>query len=169
MIMQIEIEDLLEEDKEAVRQLLVKSYAEYESNYQDPAVWQSYLNDIQSAVDNPTVDRVFVAKHDSKIVGSVQLFQSAEQAYKGWDLQIPSPIIRFLAVDPNARGLGVAQELVKGGIQYARDLDASSIYLHTSDAMKKAIQLYEWIGFKRDQTQEFMKGDALIKCYRFDL
>ena len=169
MIMQITVEDLLEEDKEVVRQLLVESYAQYENDYKNPTVWQSYLNDIYHAVDNPNVDKILVARHDKKIVGCMQLFQSADQAYNGWGLQILSPIIRFLAVDPAARGLGVAQELVKSGIQYASERQATSIYLHSSDAMKKAIQLYEWMGFKRDQKQEFVKGDILVKCYRYDL
>ena len=169
MIMQITVVNLLEEDKEAVRQLLVESYAQYESDYKDPTVWQSYLKDIHNAVDNPNVAKTLVAKHDSAIVGSMQLFQSSVQAYDGWEVKIASPIIRMLAVHPDARGLGVAQELLKSGIQYARTLHTSSIYLHTSDAMKKAIKLYEWIGFKRDKTKDLMKGDLLVKCYRFDL
>lgn len=169
MIMQTIVEDLLEEDKEAVRRLLVTSYEQYESEYNDPTLWGAYLKDIYHAVDNLNVDKILVVKHDSVIVGSMQLFQSSVQAYKEWDIQISAPIIRFLAVHPDARGLGVAQELLKSGIDYARKLDASSIYLHTSDAMEKAIQLYEWIGFKRDETKEVVKGDLLIKCFRFDL
>jgi len=163
------VEDLLEEDKEVVRNLLVKSYAQYESEYENPAAWQSYLKDINYSIDNPNVDKILVAKNDSTIVGSMQLFQSAEKAYGRSDLQISSPIIRLLAVHPEARGLGVAQQLLKSGINYAKALHASSIYLHTSDSMQKAIQLYEWIGFKRDKTKEFIKSDMLIKCYRLDL
>lgn len=166
---QIVVEDLLEEDKEAVRQLLLKSYAEYEMNYQDSGLWELYLDDIYHAVDNPNVDITLVAKHDSVPVGSIQLFQSSDQAYEAWDVYITAPIIRFLAVDPDARGLGVAQELLKGSIAYARGQHASSIYLHTNDAMEKAIQLYEWIGFKRDQTKDYVKEDLPIKCYRYDL
>lgn len=169
MIQQTIVESLLDEDKEAVRNLLVKSYGEYESEFKDPDRWRSYLIEINNSVDNPNVDKILVAKSGSVIVGSLQLFKSAEEAYEDWGLQISSPIIRLLAVDPEARGLGVARELLKSSIEYANALHASSIYLHTSDAMQKAIQLYEWIGFKRDKTKEIMKNDILIKCYRLDL
>jgi hypothetical protein len=41
--------------------------------------------------------------------------------------------------------------------------------LHSGDKMQKAIRLYEWLGFKRDQTKEFKYNDILVKCYRLDL
>jgi hypothetical protein len=43
------------------------------------------------------------------------------------------------------------------------------LYLHSSDKMHQAIRLYEWFGFKRDQTKEFQNQEILVKCFRFDL
>jgi ribosomal protein S18 acetylase RimI-like enzyme len=75
----------------------------------------------------------------------------------------------LLGVHPHARGRGVAQELLKASINYAKELGAVSLYLHSSDRMDKAIRLYEWLGFKRDETKEFQNQEILVKCYRFDL
>ena len=163
------IKDLAEEEKETVRRLLIESYQQYEREYRDPQVWTDYMQDIMSSVDNPHVDKILVAKEDQTILGSLQLFQSSEKAYDRPELQISSPIIRLLAVHPSARGRGVAQALLKAGITYAKSLGATNLYLHTSDSMNKAIQLYEWFGFQRDQTKEFNKSDFLVKCYRLDL
>lgn len=165
----IVVMELAEDEKETVRRLLVESYQQYESEYRDPQVWRDYMKDIISSVDNPHVDKILVAKNDQTILGSLQLFQSSEKAYDRPELQIFSPIIRLLAVHPSARGCGVAQALLKAGISYAKSLGAANLYLHTSDSMQKAIELYEWLGFKRDQTKEFNKSDILVKCYRFDL
>ncbi|MBS4210131.1 GNAT family N-acetyltransferase [Bacillus sp. FJAT-50079] len=169
MVDTVIVQDLVEEEKEAVRQLLVESYLQYEQGYTDPQVWKDYLQDIIASVDNPHVDKILVAKNGQGIIGSLQLFQSSDLAYERPELQIYSPIIRLLAVHPSARGHGVAQALLKASVDYAKALGAENLYLHTSDSMQKAIRLYEWLGFKRDQTKEFMKSDILVKCYRFDL
>ncbi|MEH7082553.1 GNAT family N-acetyltransferase [Neobacillus drentensis] len=166
---QIIIEELVEEEKEAVRRLLVESYQQYEHEYTNPNQWEDYLANIKASVDNPDVKKILIAKNNVNILGTLQLFESSEKAYQKPELQIFSPIIRLLAVHPQARGRGVAQELLKAGLQFAKSQGANKLYLHTGDKMQKAIRLYEWFGFKRDQTKEFMNNDILVKCYRFDI
>jgi GNAT superfamily N-acetyltransferase len=166
---QIIIEELVEEEKEAVRRLLVESYQQYEHEYTNPYQWEDYLANIKASVDNPDVKKILIAKNNVNILGTLQLFESSEKAYQKPELQIFSPIIRLLAVHPQARGRGVAQELLKAGLHFAKSQGANKLYLHTGDKMQKAIRLYEWFGFKRDQTKEFMNNDILVKCYRFDI
>lgn len=169
MSKQIVITELHEDDKETVRRVLVESYQQYESDYPNLKVWNEYLEDITTSVDNPQVDKILVARSNHDIIGTVQLFLSSENAYERPELEIFSPIIRLLAVHPDARGLGVAQKLLKASIDYAREKGAANLYLHSSDPMHKAIRLYEWFGFKRDQTKEFQSHDIFVKCYRLDL
>lgn len=166
---QIIIEEIVEEDKETVRRLLVESYQQYEHEYTNSQVWENYLNNIKASVDNPNVKKILIAKSNHDILGSLQLFESSEKAYQKPELEIFSPIIRLLAVHPNARGRGVAQTLIKTVVYFAKSQGADKLYLHSSDKMQKAIRLYEWLGFKRDQTKEFMNNDILVKCYRLDL
>ncbi len=169
MINQIIIDELVEKEKETVRRLLVESYQQYEHEYTSTQVWEEYLANIKSSVDNPDVDKILVAKSDQQILGTLQLFETSEKAYQKPELQIFSPIIRLLAVHPDARGCGVAQELIKASVHYAKSKGSTKLYLHSGDKMHKAIRLYEWLGFKRDQTKEFMNNDILVKCYRLDL
>ncbi|MDQ6598697.1 GNAT family N-acetyltransferase [Bacillus salipaludis] len=169
MIDQIVIKELLEEEKEAVRQLLVESYQQYKYEYNNARVWEEYLTNIKASVDNPEVEKILIAKSNDNILGTLQLFLSSEKAYQRPELQIFSPIIRLLAVHPEARGRGIAQELLKAGLQFAKSQGANKLYLHTGDKMQKAIRLYKWFGFKRDQTKEFYNNDILVKCYRYDL
>jgi GNAT superfamily N-acetyltransferase len=166
---QIIIDEIREEEKEQVRNLLVESYQQYEHSYKNPESWNMYLENIKASVDNPNVDKILVAKSNQDILGSLQLFHSSEKAYLKPELEIFSPIVRLLGVHPHARGRGVAQELLKASINYAKELGATSLYLHSSDRMDKAIRLYEWLGFKRDHTKEFQNQEILVKCYRFDL
>jgi GNAT superfamily N-acetyltransferase len=165
---QIIVSELQQEDKETVRQVLIESYQQYEPAYSDPQVWQTYLADITASVDNPQVDKILVAKNDQEVLGSLQLFQSSEKAYGKPELEIFSPIVRLLGVHPKARGLGVAQKLLKESINYAQELGHANLYLHSSDKMHKAISLYEWLGFKRDYSKEFYNHDILVKCFRRD-
>ncbi|MEY2195668.1 GNAT family N-acetyltransferase [Neobacillus sp. BF23-41] len=166
---QIIIDELVEDEKETVRRLLVESYQQYEHEYTNPYQWEDYLANIKASVDNPDVKKILIAKNNVNILGTLQLFESSEKAYQKPELQIFSPIIRLLAVHPQARGRGVAQELLKAGLHFAKSQGANKLYLHTGDKMQKAIRLYEWFGFKRDQTKEFMNNDILVKCYRFDI
>jgi GNAT superfamily N-acetyltransferase len=166
---QIIIDELVEDEKETVRRLLVESYQQYEHEYTNPHQWEDYLANIKASVDNPDVKKILIAKNNVNILGTLQLFESSEKAYQKPELHIFSPIIRLLAVHPQARGRGVAQELLKAGLHFAKSQGANKLYLHTGDKMQKAIRLYEWFGFKRDQTKEFMNNDILVKCYRFDI
>jgi GNAT superfamily N-acetyltransferase len=165
----IQILDMLEEDKESVRQLLIESYRQYEQDYQNPEVWSEYLKNIAASVDNPDVDRILVAKSDQDILGTLQLFDSSEKAYNRPELNIFSPIVRLLAVHPKARGRGIAKKLLEESIRYAHSKGAENLYLHSSDKMQKAIQLYEWLGFTRDISKDFQNHDILVKCFRFDI
>lgn len=169
MSKQIVVDELRDEDRESVRRVLIESYQQYEHDYDNPQVWKDYLAEITGSIDNPRVDKILVAKKNQEVLGTLQLFRSSKQAYGRPELEIFSPIIRLLGVHPEARGLGVAQELLKASVNYTKEKGSKSLYLHSSDRMHRAIRLYEWFGFKRDQSKEFYNHDILVKCYRLDL
>src|SRR5690625_4281374 len=108
---QIIVRELVSEDVEAVRQLLIESYQQYE-HYFTPQAWEEYSHRIVSSIDNPNVDIILVAKHEQQVVGTLQLFRSGVQAYEIPELQILAPIIRLVAVHPDARGRGVGKTLL---------------------------------------------------------
>ncbi len=165
----IGVREIQQHEKQIVQQLLIESYHQYEPLYKDPEVWINYLKDIRSSVFNENADKILVAERNGKIIGSLQLYQSSEKAYNKPELDIYSPIIRLLAVHPNARGCGAAQALLCASVEYAEQKGESAIYLHSSDRMNKAIKLYQRYGFKRDFSKEFILNDTLVKCFRFDI
>jgi GNAT superfamily N-acetyltransferase len=162
------VSELKDEDKEIACRVLVESYQQYENEYSDPQIWQEYLANIKASFDNPDVDKILVAKSRTGILGTLQLFQSSEKAYGKPELEIFSPIVRLLGVHPTARGRGVARALLQSSVKYAKEQGFNRLYLHSSDKMHKAIQLYEGLGFIRDLSKEFFNRDILVKCYRLD-
>ncbi|MEK4566042.1 GNAT family N-acetyltransferase [Alkalihalobacillus sp. FSL R5-0424] len=165
----VKVSTLLVHEKETVNQLLVDSYSQYEEVFRSPEAWENYINQIKTSLDNPNVEQVLVAKHGSTIVGSIQIFESGDKAYNRDELSIDHPVIRLLAVHPEARGLGVAQVLLRESLERAAAKGASRLYLHTGEIMEKAWALYEWLGFERDATNEFRNGDSVVRCYYYDL
>ena len=164
----IAINALVESDKEDVLKLLVESYQQYASDFSAES-WQEYLDGIKQSLDNPAIDRVLVAKDERKVLGTLQLFTNSEAAYQNTGLGIVDPIIRLLAVSPTARGKGIAQALIKESVDYAKEKGARFLYLHSSDNMSQAIRLYEHLGFKRDEPNDFHTTDVHVKCFRLEL
>lgn len=153
---------------EAVRNLLINSYSQYKDELGTER-WQQYFQELKTAVDNDQIDSLIVAKAKGTILGTVQLFPNGAVAYNDPALQMNHPIIRFLAVDPKRRGLGIAKKLLDCSIEYAKKNEATLISLHTTDMMKDAVQLYEKYGFKRHQAYDFNKSGKVIHCYSFTL
>lgn len=164
----VEVRDAVAEDREAILRIVVAAYSQYEA-VMSPDRWADYKASIIESVDKEGPQARIVAEVNGEIVGSVLLFTSSTTAYGRPELKIDSPIIRLLGVAPEARGLGVATELIKESIRRSLALGASTLHLHTSDLMASAIKLYERLGFERATDKEMYNGDVLVKCYKLQL
>ncbi|ANY68102.1 GNAT family N-acetyltransferase [Paenibacillus sp. BIHB 4019] len=164
----VEVRDAVAEDREAILRIVVAAYSQYEA-VMSPARWLDYKASIIQSVDKEGPHSRIIAEVNGEIVGSVLLFTSSAIAYGRPELGIESPIIRLLGVAPEARGLGVATELIKESIRRSLALGASTLHLHTSDLMASAIKLYEKLGFERATDKEMYNGDVLVKCYKLQL
>ncbi|MBX8944472.1 MULTISPECIES: GNAT family N-acetyltransferase [Lysinibacillus] len=164
----IVIEHLQEEDYASYLEVLVESYAQYEKDYEEEH-WQSYLSDIRASVGNPNAETILIAKRGDDILGGLQLFTDAGKAYDLPELNIQSTIVRLLGVHPKGRGQGVAKKLLNESFAFARKRQDQALYLHSGDMMQAAINLYLSLGFVRDESKEFYKGDILVKSFRYDL
>lgn len=162
----VSISEMAEADKELVRKLLVESYVQYKQNF-EREVWETYFSQVKCSLDNENIAKLYIAKYRQEIVGTMQLFRSADEAYENRDLDINAPIIRFLAVHPKWQGLGTARKLIDAAVSYTKHVGADAVYLHTSDAMERAIYLYEKYGFIRDVSQDYQNGENHIKCYKY--
>jgi len=155
-------------DRDAVLDVLLGAYGQYADTL-SPERWTEYKASIVHATDTPTTSERLVAELDGKIVGSVYVYDNSETAYGSPQLEIRNPIIRLLGVSKEARGLGVATELIRESAKLAREWGADTLHLHTSDMMDSAVRLYERLGFERAFDKEFHNGTVLVKSYRLAL
>ncbi|OMF19755.1 GNAT family N-acetyltransferase [Paenibacillus sp. FSL H8-0548] len=155
-------------DREAVREVLLDAYGQYAKVLSEP-YWNQYRDSILEAVDSAPAKERLVATLNGEVVGSVFLFDSSEAAYGRTDLNIHSPIIRLLGVSQQARGYGVATELIRVSAKLAQEWGAETLHLHTSDMMDSAVKLYERLGFERAFEKDIMNGETLVKSYRLPL
>jgi GNAT superfamily N-acetyltransferase len=163
------LRDARDDEREAVRALTLRAYAEYAS-IMTPTSWAGLDAAVRAALasDEP-VERI-VAVHDGALVGSVHLFPPAIAAYGALAGHAAWPELRLLAVAPEARGRGVARALVDECVRRARRSGAPALGLHTSESMGVAMRLYERMGFERAPEHDFQpEGAELVQGYRLRL
>ncbi|MGN7471245.1 GNAT family N-acetyltransferase [Brevibacillus sp. SAFN-007a] len=151
-------------DREQIKQHLLDAYQQYEQHLSADR-WTRYKQEIEESAEGRQTLAFLVADWGGEIVGSVQLFASAEAAYDRPELEIHSPIIRFLAVSPQARGNGIAARLIEEAVRRSRELGAATLHLHTTDMMQAAVKLYERLGFARAADKDFFNGETHVKSY----
>jgi ribosomal protein S18 acetylase RimI-like enzyme len=77
--------------------------------------------------------------------------------------------IRLLAVDSNARGMGIGRALTQECIQLAKEKDQAKVILHATKAMQKAWGLYERMGFKRSPYLDFEQEGFPVYGFNLEL
>jgi ribosomal protein S18 acetylase RimI-like enzyme len=165
----LRIRDARPEERGAIRELTQRAYAEYE-RLMTPGAWRALAEAVNSALDTAEPVQRIVAERGAQLVGSVMLYSAAADAYAGAVAQARCPEVRMLAVDPEARGLGVGRALMDECIRRARLAGAAELGLHTSASMRAALQLYEQMGFVRAPAYDFQpEGAELVTAFRLDL
>ncbi|MGG1252931.1 GNAT family N-acetyltransferase [Brevibacillus agri] len=158
------IRDANSQDRERIKQHLLDAHQQYEQHLSVDR-WTRYKEEIAESAEGRQTIAFLVADWGGEIVGSVQLFASSQAAYDRPELEIHSPIIRFLAVSPQARGNGIAARLIGEAVRRSRELGAATLHLHTTDMMEAAVKLYERLGFARAADKDFFNGETHVKSY----
>ncbi len=77
---------------------------------------------------------------------------------------------RMLAVDPAARGRGVATLLVRACLDRARSAGASRVVICSSSRMRTAHRLYDRLGFSRLPERDWSPSEGVhLLAYVHDL
>jgi ribosomal protein S18 acetylase RimI-like enzyme len=154
---------------QAVYELTRRAYAEYATTM-DPTSWAALSGAIDAGLSSDQEMHRIVAVDGDTIVGSALLFPPSEDAYKGFGVRVTAPEVRLVAVDPAARGRGIARALMDECLRRARASGATEIGLHTSRSMKGAIHMYEAMGFERAPENDFQPpGTERVVGYRLVL
>jgi DNA-binding MarR family transcriptional regulator/GNAT superfamily N-acetyltransferase len=90
----------------------------------------------------PGREQCWVAERGGRMLGSIFLVDSSEGAQ-----------LRLLYVEPDARGLGIGEALVRTCIQFAREAGYSRIWLWTHTILTSARRIYAAQGFSIVSTE----------------
>ncbi len=166
----MKIRNAKQDELDFIREQRVAAYLEHSSAIPD-AHWQALKQAISSESDRQTGVDLIVCEFDEKIVGSIVLFPANTDAYDGELEELDYPEIRMLAVDPAARGKGVASALITECIQRSQAKNHHFIGLHTGEFMKNAIKLYSKHGFERLPQYDFEPANdgIIVKAFRLSI
>lgn len=89
---------------------------------------------------------IFVAKVDEKIVGYIMFnIKEKNSAHMRYRKQLS---IEAICVDEKNRGKGIGRSLLEYAKTMAKEKNCTDMHLTVNEENKKAIQLYEKLGFK---------------------
>ena len=114
------------------------------------------LNDPDSSILSKG-GHIFVALVDGEPMGVVALCRMEGTEY---DFELAK-----LAVDPEARGLGVGEKMCRATLEFARKSGAQKIFLESNTLLKPAINLYRKLGFKEleEYHPAYERGDIQME------
>jgi N-acetylglutamate synthase-like GNAT family acetyltransferase len=131
---EIEIRLARADDVASIGQVLHASFVEYESLYTP----EGFAATAQQVLKRMQEGPVWVAISEGRVVGTVAALMKGKSLY-----------MRGMAVQPMARGLGVARRMLAQVEQRAREKQATRIFLSTTPFLTAAIELYGRAGFQR--------------------
>jgi N-acetylglutamate synthase-like GNAT family acetyltransferase len=101
-------------------------------------------------LDNDARGRIWLAEQDGKLIGCTAVALRDDNTSQ----------IRWVVVDPAARGHGLGNELVGRAVDYCKAEARNSIYLFTTDGLAESQSLYEKLGFEMisNETNELWDG-----------
>jgi ribosomal protein S18 acetylase RimI-like enzyme len=161
-----EIRDARDDERDAVRDVTLRSYAEY-ATIMDPVTWSGLEKAIHFALASDAPAERIVADDHGTLIGSVMLYPPATKAYGDMLAELSWPEVRLVSVVPEARGRGVARALMQECLLRARRTGATAIGLHTSRSMHAAMAMYTRMGFVRAPEFDHQPpGAELVEAYR---
>ena len=107
------------DELQAVYELTRRAYAEYATTM-DSTSWEALSGAIDAGLSSDQEMQRIVALDGDTIVGSALLLAPTEDAYKGFGVRITAPEVRLVAVEPSARGRGIARALMNECLRRAR-------------------------------------------------
>jgi len=168
----LDLREAKPEEFAALGQLMVKVYSSLEgfpSPDEQPRYYELLAN-IGTLTKKPST-KLLVAVTGDKVMGGLVYFADMAQYGSGGTAtqERAASGFRFLAVDPDTRGMGIGKALVKKCIALAKSAGNKQVIIHTTNAMKVAWGMYERLGFKRSLDLDFMQEQLQVYGFRLML
>jgi len=171
MLREFVIREARKEEFEKLGQLMVSVYLNLEGfpNQDEQPKYYEMLANIGQLTEKPDT-KLLVAVTEDEVIGGVVYFSDMAQYGSGGiaTREKNASGFRLLAVDPDARGMGVGKALAKKCIELAKERKQRQVIIHTTNAMKIAWRMYEKLGFERSQDLDFMQGKLQVFGFRLE-
>lgn len=158
--MTIEIREARSDEHAQAGVVTADAYREFA--HEDDPDWQEYLVRLADVADRAARTVILVALEDGSILGSVTLELDGRTDDDHGTLQPHEAHVRMLGVRPDARGRGVARRLMLACEERARGAGRTLVTLNTAGRMLAAQQMYEVLGYQRDEDRVFPDGFTLL-------
>jgi GNAT superfamily N-acetyltransferase len=166
------IRDAAPGEYEALGQLMIRVYTALDG-FPKPSEQPRYydmLANIGAMAQKPGARLLAAIGGDRLLGGVVYLADMAEYGSGGTATREKDAAgFRLLAVDPDARGLGVGRALIQACLDLAMAAERRCVVIHTTKAMRVAWGIYESMGFRRAEDLDFMQGDLEVFGFRLML
>lgn len=116
----------------------------------------AYRSELRDVAGRAPTSETYVVHVQGRLTGSVTLVPDASDDSHPWPHG--AAVLRFLAVDPLARGAGLGELLTVTCLDRARAAGARLLGLHTAPTMAPARRIYERLGFQRAPEHDFDPG-----------
>ncbi|MFL5539823.1 MAG: GNAT family N-acetyltransferase [Longimicrobiaceae bacterium] len=151
-------------DHPEIAALNVAAYEEFRAHTGEE-VWARMRANLEAVDGFAAGGEILVAREDGRLLGAVAYYPPGSTAPP---LPAEWASVRVLAVDPSARGRGVAAALMEACIARARAQGAAVLGLYTTEMMAAARALYARLGFVQDAELPPRHGQP-CRRYRLDL
>jgi ribosomal protein S18 acetylase RimI-like enzyme len=158
--MAIEVREARSEEFAEAGRVTAEAYREF-ARAGDPD-WAEYLERIADVEGRAPRATVLVAVEDDRIVGTATLELDGRIDDDHGTLAPNEAHIRMLGVHPDARGHGVARELMATCEDRSRAAGRTLMTLNTTLRMQTAQRMYESLGYIREEDRVFPDGFVLL-------
>jgi GNAT superfamily N-acetyltransferase len=112
-------------------------------------------------LDNNARGRIWLAERGDRLVGCTAIV--LRDGDRGQ--------LRWVLVDPSARGRGIGKQLVGSAMDYCREEGCESVFLETTDGLPESQALYEKLGFAvtSESVEELWDGPRPLIIMEMDL
>ncbi len=166
------VRDARADELEAIGRMMVAVYSGLEgfpNPELQPEAYQA-LAGIGEEASRPDA-RLLVALENGQIAGAVVFYANMAAYRPGGSAPHESEAagFRFLVVDPQARGRGLAAALIEQGIALARAGRRRRLVVHATEAMPAARAILTARGFRRAPDLDFAQGSQPVHGFRLAL
>jgi GNAT superfamily N-acetyltransferase len=148
------LREAIEADTRAISRLLRSAFLEFQPLYTPEAFVATVVPEvgIRTRLEEGPI---WVAERQARLIGTVAAKRTAD-----------SVLVRGMAVEPTARGLGIGKALLTLTEDFARKHGCKTLSLYTTAFLNHAIRLYQSAGYRFTTEKSNPNGTELLRMVK---